>query len=113
MTQKMKWQVIAQLIVLSIFMVWQLPAFSQVKPQIEYTVSVSQPTTSSLVQLFEYVYTTKEFDYAKYLSFAGLRMEEIQNPDDNTHQKRKFTLSRIDNPDTLQMSILKSWLGEN
>mgnify|MGYP001602529540 CR=1 FL=1 len=67
---------------------------------------------SSLAEIFEYVYTTKELDYAKYLGFAGLKMEELPTVKDDKKQQRKFTLSRIENPDALQLSILKSWQGE-
>jgi predicted metalloprotease with PDZ domain len=62
-----------------------------------------------LNQEFEYVYTTKEIDYKKYLSFAGLKSEESA---DKESGKRKIVLSRIENVTPLQSEILKSWLGE-
>ncbi len=78
----------------------------------EFEQTCEEVAGSSLAQLFEYVYTTCELDYARYLNFAGLKMEELPNPDDDKKQKRKFTLSHIENPDALQRSILKSWQGE-
>ena len=57
---------------------------------------------------FEYVYTTREIDYSTYLSYAGLKIsEEI---DKNTG-KRKFTLSRQETINPLQLSIFQSWSG--
>lgn len=62
----------------------------------------------SLQTFFEYVYTTKELDYNKYLSFGGLKLEsKIRSSD----KMKKYTLSKIENPGTLQQEILKSWLG--
>jgi len=76
----------------------------------EFEQTCDEVAGTSLAQVFEYVYTTRELDYARYLSFAGLKMEELPNPGDG--QKRKFTLRHIENRDALQVSILKSWLGE-
>jgi predicted metalloprotease with PDZ domain len=67
---------------------------------------------SSLAPLFDYVYTTKELDYTKYLGNAGLSLEVISESADTTSQT-KFKLTRINNPNALQKAILKSWLGEN
>jgi predicted metalloprotease with PDZ domain len=76
----------------------------------EFEQACEEVAGTSLAQVFEYVYTTRELDYAKYLSFAGLKIDELPNPGDA--QKRKFTLGHVESPDALQMSILKSWLGE-
>jgi len=78
----------------------------------EFQQTCEEVAGTSLTQIFEYVYTTRELDYTKYLSFAGLKMEELPNTDVDKKQTRKFTLSRIENPDALQKSILKSWQGE-
>ncbi|MCK0179729.1 hypothetical protein MWU50_10530 [Flavobacteriaceae bacterium S0862] len=64
----------------------------------------------SLKSLFEYVYTTKEIDYNKYLNFGGLQIEFKINP---TDKKRKYTLKKIEKPSFLQLEILNSWLGFN
>jgi predicted metalloprotease with PDZ domain len=65
---------------------------------------------ANLRQIFEYIYTTKELGYNKYLQYAGLKIEESGS--ENEKQPRKFKISRIENPDALQTSILNSWLGE-
>jgi len=64
---------------------------------------------TSLTHLFEYVYTTKEPDYAKYLGYAGLKIVEQSNPKDKT---QKLMISRKENPNPMQQAILSSWLGE-
>ncbi|TFH26895.1 MAG: M61 family peptidase [Bacteroidia bacterium] len=58
----------------------------------------------SLRDLFEYVYTTKEPDYTKYLSYAGLEIDKTR--------EQKLRISRMKNPNLLQSAILNSWLGE-
>jgi predicted metalloprotease with PDZ domain len=78
----------------------------------EFQQACEEVAGASLAQVFEYVYTTRELDYARYLSFAGLKMEEFPNPNDDKKQTRKFKIHRIENPDALQMSVLKSWQGE-
>ena len=62
----------------------------------------------SLSREFEYVYTTKEIDYSTYFSYVGLKLTE--QTDSNTG-KRKFTITRQDNINPSQMSILRSWCG--
>ncbi len=63
----------------------------------------------SLVNFFDYVYTTKEIDYKTYLGYAGLKLE---SNDDANKKTKKFTIHRLDKMDELQAAILKSWLGE-
>jgi len=62
----------------------------------------------SLSREFEYVNTTKEIDYTTYLSYAGLKISEEV---DKISGKRKFTLTRQQNMDPLQLSIFQSWSG--
>jgi predicted metalloprotease with PDZ domain len=62
----------------------------------------------SLSREFEYVNTTKEIDYATYLSYPGLKISEGV---DKISGKRKFTLIRQENMNPLQLSIYKSWSG--
>ncbi len=63
---------------------------------------------TSLKTLFEYVYTTKEMDYNKYLNYGGLALSSKIND----QQKKEFTLAKIDHPNALQLEILNSWLGK-
>jgi len=64
---------------------------------------------TSLKSLFEYVYTTKELDYNTYLNLGGLKLDFVIDPAD---KKKQYTLSRLDNPNDLQLKILNSWLGQ-
>ena len=66
----------------------------------------------ALTTTFEYVYTTKEIDYAKYLAFAGLNTEKQNVDSKGKATTQKFTITCIENPTPLQAAILKSWLGE-
>ena len=62
----------------------------------------------SLDNEFEYVNTTRELDYGKYLSYAGLKLTESKNQDSG---KKEFSISGIENPDQAQKEILAGWLG--
>ncbi len=62
-----------------------------------------------LTRLFEYVYTTKELDYNAYLAYAGLKLESSEGAD---AKGKKFRITRLENTNAFQQSILKSWLGE-
>jgi predicted metalloprotease with PDZ domain len=53
-----------------------------------------------LNELFDYIYTTKELNYKRYLGYAGLELDSA------------YKITRIQNPDALQAAILKSWLGD-
>jgi len=59
----------------------------------------------SLSVEFDYIYSTKELDYATYLGYAGLEVKA----DEATH---KWTVSRKATVTPKQEAILKSWLGE-
>lgn len=59
-----------------------------------------------LTKEFEYVSTTKEFDYANYLKFIGLELVEATEP------SKKFILKRMSNLDVYQEAALKSWMSE-
>jgi len=61
----------------------------------------------SLSKEFEYVFTTKEFDYNTYLAYAGLKID-VQT--DTEKGKKGFSIKRIEQPDELQSAILHSWL---
>ena len=64
---------------------------------------------TSLNEIFEYVYTTKELDYNTYLAYAGLKLD-MQT--DNEKGKKSFIIKRREKIDALQLAILRSWLDE-
>ncbi|MFM6925781.1 MAG: M61 family metallopeptidase [Ferruginibacter sp.] len=78
----------------------------------EFQSACEQVAGISMSNFFEYVYTTKELDYAKYLAYAGLKTDKqiVESKDKGPMQK--FTISRIEAPTPLQAQILRSWLGE-
>lgn len=76
----------------------------------EFQQTCDEIAGASLSEVFEYVYTTEELNYGKYLGYAGLALEEITNT--TGEEKKKFKIVRIKNPSPLQSKILKSWLGE-
>jgi predicted metalloprotease with PDZ domain len=63
----------------------------------------------SLSREFEYVNTTKDIDYSKYLSCAGLRLTEAV---DNNNGKKIFKITRLENSDPSQMAFFRSWSGD-
>ena len=63
---------------------------------------------ASLSELFDYVYSTREIDYRKYLAYAGLTMELPENKDEECN----FSISPMPNPSPMQMKILTGWLQE-
>ncbi|MCX6328402.1 MAG: M61 family peptidase [Bacteroidia bacterium] len=63
----------------------------------------------SLIPEFEYINTTKEIDYATYLSYAGLKIGVETNKENGN---RKFTISRLDTLNSIQYNILQTWQGK-
>lgn len=76
----------------------------------EFQQTCEQIAGISLKNLFEYVYTTKEIDYKKYLSPAGLKIE-IQSVDIKS-KTQKLTINRLTKLNSLQSAILNSLLGQ-
>jgi predicted metalloprotease with PDZ domain len=62
----------------------------------------------SLSNEFEYVYSTNEIDYNKYLSYAGLKVTELKS----TNNKRSFALAKLNNVNSLQIAILSGLQGK-
>ena len=78
----------------------------------EFQQACEQVSGSSLAGFFEYIYTTKELDYSKYLTYAGLKIyKQVIDPNDKKNTQ-KLTITRMENPTALQSVILHSWLGE-
>lgn len=77
----------------------------------EFQQTCDEIAGASLSEVFEYVYTTEELNYGKFLGYAGLALKEVPDPSAEV-QKRKFKIVRTENPSPLQSKIFKSWLGE-
>jgi len=78
----------------------------------EFQAACEQVAGIPLSAIFEYVYSTKEPDYAKYLAYAGLKIDRQQIESKEKGITQKLMITRIDSPTSLQASILRSWLGE-
>lgn len=66
---------------------------------------------TSLTNIFEYVTTTKEIDYNKYLDYAGLNMNITPINTETVNivseiSKRNFQIVPANNPDELQKKFL-------
>lgn len=66
----------------------------------ELRTVIERTAGQPLDELFDYIYTTSELDYNKYLSYAGLSVDSSYN------------ITHIARPNALQKKILASWLGE-
>lgn len=62
----------------------------------------------SLESFFRYIYTADTLDYQKYLTYAGLAIEE-----NNINGKRVLTLKKVETPDSLQQAIYNCWTGKD
>jgi predicted metalloprotease with PDZ domain len=78
----------------------------------EFQASCEQVAGISLNSFFEYIYTTKQLDYAKYLAFAGLKIEVQNTESKEKGTVQKFKISKIENPNQLQKNILEAWMGK-
>lgn len=77
----------------------------------EFQAACEQTAGLPLTAIFEYVYSTKEPDYGKYLAYAGLKIDK-QQIESEKGITQKLKISRIDSPTPLQAAILRSWMGE-
>lgn len=78
----------------------------------EFQQTCDETAGASLSEVFEYVYTTKELNYEKYLGYAGLKLQEEPTTDTAQPSKKKFRIVRIENLSSLQTEILNAWLGQ-
>jgi predicted metalloprotease with PDZ domain len=78
----------------------------------ELQATCEQVAGISLAAMFEYVYTTKEPDYDKYLNYAGLKTEKQNIETKEKGITQKLVIGKVENPTPLQTAILKSWMGE-
>jgi predicted metalloprotease with PDZ domain len=78
----------------------------------EFQQACESVAGTSLTELFEYVYTTKEPDYNKYLGYAGLMLEKQPTGSGGTDTRATFKLVHQTNSGSGQSAIFESWLGE-
>jgi predicted metalloprotease with PDZ domain len=73
----------------------------------EFQQACENVAGTSLATIFEYVYTTKDPDYNRWLKPGGLQV----TPAPGEGAKMLYTLSPVEHPDAQQQKILESWLG--
>lgn len=71
----------------------------------EFQQTCEEVAGKPLTELFKFVYTTADIDYANYLTNAGLELKS----EPTTNGKRKYTLSRVENPTVEQVNFLHKW----
>lgn len=64
-----------------------------------------------LGEIFDYVYTIKQPDYARYLSYAGLTIDQQPRPSGNGKSTASFQITSAPASTQPQKTILQSWLG--
>jgi predicted metalloprotease with PDZ domain len=77
----------------------------------EFQHACEEIASKPLSEFFEYVYTTKELEYDKYLAFAGLKLNSTSIQTDKGERKQ-YRLERMNNSSKRQEEILQSWLGK-
>lgn len=78
----------------------------------EFQAACEEVAGVPLTGTFEYVYTTREIDYPKYLSYAGLTLEKQTPPWLGNTTILKLSIIPATHRTPLQQAILKSWMGE-
>lgn len=78
----------------------------------EFQAACEEAAGIPLNAIFEYVYSTKELDYEKYLAYAGLKLDKHVIESKDKGMQKKWKITKSDSPTPLQAAILRSWLGE-
>jgi predicted metalloprotease with PDZ domain len=73
----------------------------------EFQQACEMAAGTKLQELFEYVYTTQNVDYGKYLGYAGLTIDTVVKDG-----KASFAITQVPAASGEQLAMLKSWLGE-
>lgn len=77
----------------------------------EFQAACEQMAGVSLANEFEYISTTKQLDYQKYLGYAGLTLTSTEF--EKLGQKKwQYKITALPSADDNQLAILNSWLGD-
>jgi predicted metalloprotease with PDZ domain len=60
----------------------------------------------------EYVYTTKNLDYNRFLGYGGLRFEKPVASKGSVNGRTRYKLVKMEDPSEEQLDIFNSWQGE-
>src|SRR5690606_41397296 len=66
----------------------------------EFQRVCEQVAKSSLKEIFEYIYTTQELDYKKYLGYAGLSLDTLpKNQNNQGIDRKRITILQNQTPE--------------
>lgn len=77
----------------------------------EFQRVCEQVAKSSLKEIFEYIYTTKELDYKKYLGYAGLSLDTLPKNQNNQGIK-SLKIKILQNQTPEQSALRNAWLNQ-
>lgn len=77
----------------------------------EFQAACEQIAGISLANEFEYISTTKELDYQKYLGYAGLTLTSTE-VEKGGQKKLQYSIILLPSANATQMALLNSWLGD-
>ena len=77
----------------------------------EFQAVCEQVASFSLSPIFEYVNTTKELNYQKYLSYAGLTLDTLSNKENKINHKHLYIKS-LQSPTQEQLRFRNAWLNQ-
>lgn len=77
----------------------------------EFQAACEQMAGISLANEFEYISTTKELDYQKYLGYAGLTLTSTE-VEKAGQKKWQYQIGILPSANATQVALLNSWLGD-
>lgn len=77
----------------------------------EFQAACEQMAGVSLANEFEYISSTKQLDYQKYLGYAGLTIDSSEL-EKAGQKKLQYKISVLPSANNNQLTILNSWLGD-
>lgn len=75
----------------------------------EFQQACEQIAGDPLGDIFEYIYTTEDLDYEKYLAMAGLTLRKNEQDPGAGHRGPAYSIIKVPEQDELQSSILTTW----
>lgn len=77
----------------------------------EFQAVCEQVASASLEEFFEYVYTTKDLNYKKYLAYAGLTLDTLVEKQ-NQNERKSLLIKPLPNPTAKQIALKNTWLNQ-
>lgn len=77
----------------------------------EFQAACEQMAGTSLANEFEYISSTKEIGYSKYLGYAGLTLTSVE-VEKSGQKKLQYSIELLPSVNTTQIALLNNWLGD-